>query len=83
MKRKLQLLTLTLAIGLAGCGIPDGNFTNGGNAYIHSINEYGNGQAIYTIRSCEGNGGFSCKIILPNDFGKVNERVIVISTKPF
>jgi len=81
MKRKLSLLTLTLAIVLVGCNFPDGNLTNGGNAYIQDICAYKNGWAQYTIKS--GNnaeGGLSFSIIMPNDFGKVGERVVVIST---
>ena len=80
MKRIGTLVTLSAALFLVGCGIPDGNFTNGGNAYIENIEGASKGWATYTIRSGLDDGGLSCKIILPNDFGKVNERVIVIST---
>ncbi len=79
MKRIGTLLTLS-ALLLVGCDFPDGNLTNGGNAYIQDIHAYKNGWAQYTIKSGIDGGGLSFSVIMPNDFGKVGERVIVIST---
>jgi hypothetical protein len=83
MKRKLSLLTLTLApllIG-AGCDMPDANFTAAGTPTIIKVERYGNNpeKANFTISTGVNGYNRTVTILLPVKSGRVGDVLIAVS----
>ena len=83
MKRKLSLLTLTLApllIG-AGCDMPVANFTSAGTPTIVKVEKYGNDPEKANFTIATGLDGYNRTVIvlLPVKSGRVGDVLTAVS----
>jgi len=85
MKRKLSLLTLTLATALigAGCDMPMANFTAAGCPTIIKVEKYGNDndKANFTIATGLGGYNRTVTVLLPVKSGRVGDVLTSVEFK--